>query len=382
VIPSGLRTLLAEPRVPDPPRRVWRDWVVSGLTVTGGVLETVLRDDVVWRPVALIVCLAVAWLLLFRRTHPLAVTAAGFGLVMGVSVLAAFAGRTPFGLYTSAAMLLSAYAVGRWASGRDVAIGFVILIAAWAVGISTDPGTLGEAIGGLIVVLFPLAIGQSMRYGALARRRQLDQARLLEREQLARELHDTVAHHVSAIVIQAQAGRAVAATRPEAAADVLGVIEDVATRTLAEMRSLVGSLRGSEPAALAPLAGIADLPRLAAGVPGLAVQVELDGDLTDLRPSVDAAVFRIAQESITNAARHARHASRVDVRVCGDGDRVRLIVSDDGVDADREHAGTGFGLLGMAERVSVLGGTLRAGPSNGSRGWTVTAELPRHGVPA
>lgn len=382
MIPSGLRALLAEPRVADPPRRVWRDWVVSGLTVIGGVLEVIFRHDVVWRPVALLVCLVVAGLLLIRRSHPLLVTAGGFGLVMGVSVVAALAGREQFGLYTSAAMLLSAYTLGRWGSGIEIAIGVPVLIAAWAVGITVDPGTLGEAIGGLIVVLFPLAIGELVRYRSLARRRQLDQARLLEREQLARELHDTVAHHVSAIVIQAQAGRAVAAARPEAAVEVLGVIEDVATRTLAEMRSLVGSLRGNEPAALAPQAGIADLPRLAAGVPGLAVHVELDGDLTDLRPSVDAAVYRIAQESITNAVRHARQASRVDVRVCGDGDRIRLVVSDDGVEAGREHAGTGFGLLGMGERVSVLGGSLQAGPTNGSRGWTVTAELPRQGVPA
>ena len=107
------------------------------------------------------------------------------------------------------------------------------------------------------------------------------------------------------------------------------------------------------------------------------VELELSGDLDDLRPAVGVAVYRLAQESITNALRHARHASRIDVRVEGDDDCVRLTVVDDGEIQAR--TGTGYGLVGMSERAALLGGTLAAGPGT-DRGWTVAAVLPREGA--
>ncbi len=103
-----------------------------------------------------------------------------------------------------------------------------------------------------------------------------------------------------------------------------------------------------------------------------------DGDLDDLRPLVGAAIYRIAQESITNAVRHARHATRIDVRVTGDRDRVRLTVRDDGDAGTSADRSSGYGLVGMTERAALLGGTLEATP-NADRGWTVTAVLPRDG---
>ena len=112
---------------------------------------------------------------------------------------------------------------------------------------------------------------------------------------------------------------------------------------------------------------------------GPAVEVELSGDLDGLRPLVGAAIYRIAQESITNAMRHARHATRVDVRVVADGDLVRVTVRDDG-EAGASDGSSGYGLVGMTERATLLGGTLDAGP--GAEGWTVTAVLPRSGAPA
>ncbi len=163
-----------------------------------------------------------------------------------------------------AMVLVLPYALVRWASGRDIAIGAVIMFATWAIGITTDPGTIGEAIGGLTVLLLPAAIGGMVRYRGTSRSRELEEVKLREREQLARELHDTVAHHVSAIVIQAQAGRTLAATRPETAVDVLAVIEDEASRTLDEMRGMVGALRRDTDAELTPQQGIADIARLAA----------------------------------------------------------------------------------------------------------------------
>jgi signal transduction histidine kinase len=201
-----------------------------------------------------------------------------------------------------------------------------------------------------------------------------------EREQLARELHDTVAHYVSAIAVRAQAGRTLAATQPAAAVDALEVIEEAASRTLTELRAIVGALRDGDEADLAPQRGVADIARLASAADGPRVDVELSGDLEGLQPILGAAVYRIAQESITNAVKHARHATRIEVRVSGDRDCVRLTVRDDG---DPAPSGTdpaaGYGLAGMSERAALLGGTLEAGPGAGS-GWTVTAVLPRSGA--
>ena len=192
-------------------------------------------------------------------------------------------------------------------------------------------GNVGELAAGPLLLSLPAALGAAVRYRDSSRLREADQIRLREREQLARELHDTVAHHVSAIAIRAQAGRTLAATRPGAAVEALEVIEEAASRTLTDLRALVGALRDGEDADLAPQRGVADIERLAATPgDGPRVDVQLAGDLDDLRPLVGAAIYRIAQESITNAVRHARHATRIDVRVTGDRDCVRLTVRDDG----------------------------------------------------
>lgn len=124
-------------------------------------------------------------------------------------------------------------------------------------------------------------------------------------------------------------------------------------------------------AELAPPAGVADLARLAAG--RLRVDLELDGELEALPPAVDAAVYRIVQESVTNAMRHAVDATAVVVRVTGEPQRVRVTVQDDGARAGRGRAG--FGLAGLRERAALLGGELRAGPG-ADQGWRVEAELP------
>jgi signal transduction histidine kinase len=105
------------------------------------------------------------------------------------------------------------------------------------------------------------------------------------------------------------------------------------------------------------------------------VDVEVPGDLDELPLQVDAAVYRLAQEALTNALRHARNASRVEIRVVEGEGRLRLHVTDDGQIDPARPSSHGFGLLGMTERVQLLGGTLRAGPTPGG-GWTVDAELP------
>ncbi|MGH9235803.1 MAG: sensor histidine kinase [Acidimicrobiales bacterium] len=378
-MPTTVRSLWAEPRVPDAPKQLWWDWVLVAALVVLAAIETGAREDVVWRPVNLILIVAVAPMLLWRRTHPLAMVAIAFSLFAVVELAAIVIGVTWDGPEpTALVLLLFPYALFRWGSGREATIGLAFVLAPVVLGAAAAP--VGEVLGGALILLFAAALGAAFRYRSTARLHGRDQAKLREREQLARELHDTVAHHVSAIAIQAQAGRTVAESHPEAVVDALGVVEKEASRALTEMRTIVGALRQGEQADLTPQSGVADIQRLARSTGNAPhVDVTLTGDLHELPPSVDAALYRLAQESVTNALRHARHATQVHLVVTGEDDCVRLTVWDDG-DARPVDAGSspGFGLLGMAERARLLGGALEAGP-NRDGGWAVHAELPKSG---
>ena len=375
MITNALRSLWAEPRAADPPPRGWRDWALVGVLMVTGLLEGILQNDVAWRPFATIVAVALAPVLLWRRARPLAcvVVAWGTALVLGLATLVG--GAPNVGLDSMIFILVLVYALVRWGSGREIVIGLTVVLIAVIVGIAADSTAPADAIGGAAVVVAAAAGGAAFRYRAESWRRALDQIRSQERVGLARELHDTVAHHVSAIAVQAQAGRAMAGQRPEAALEALAAIEGEASRTLAEMRATVRVLRDGAPAEYTPQLGVADLASLARRDPVPVVEVKVPGDLDELPLQVDAAVYRLAQEALTNALRHARNASRVEIRVVEGEGRLRLRVTDDGQIDPARPASHGFGLLGMTERVQLLGGTLRAGPSPGG-GWTVDAELP------
>ncbi len=382
---SSIHAYRAEPAVADPPQRVSRDWWLVALATVSALLEGLLRTDLVWRWVELAVCLAIVPLLLIRRTHPLLTVAVGFTAMMALNLAAVAVTGKPAGLTTGAVMLIPVYALYRWGSGRHGVIGGAVIVAVAVIGNLTDAGSVGDVIGGVIVLSLPVEFGLMVRYRASARARQLDQIKMNERELLARELHDIVAHHVSAIAIQAQAGQAIAATQPDAAIRMLDVIAEEASRTLSEMRSMVGALRSGEDAELAPQQGITDLRRLTSAVGhgqarGPVIEVHVADGVLPVSPAIDAAVYRIAQESITNAVRHARHATLVRVTVDASNDLVRLTVTDDGDPTSFDAATAGYGLLGMAERVKLLDGRFHAGPGGG-RGWTVMAELPRSGSP-
>ncbi|WP_183092950.1 sensor histidine kinase [Nocardioides stalactiti] len=383
MVASFLRSVLAEPRAPEPPARVWRDWVLVGALLITAVAEASLRSDVPWRPLATVVALLVIPVLLWRRTHPLLATAVGFGGGMVLYLPTILDDVAEVGLNTMAAVLLLPYALYRWASGREALVGTAIVAVPASLSLAVTETPFGEAIGGITVLVASFALGAAMRYRAVARRREVQQVRTAERGELARELHDTVAHHVSAIAIQAQAGRAVAATDPAAAVQALAVIEAEASRTLLEMRAMVGVLRqgargdtdalDAGPVEYGPQRGISDLEELTRMSP--LVQVRRAGDLAGLPQPVEVAVYRICQESVTNAIRHARNAATVSVEVTGDVGVVRLRVHDDGEAARLSTAG-GYGILGMAERAKLLGGACQAGPDPAG-GWTVQATLPR-----
>jgi signal transduction histidine kinase len=373
-----LRAVWFEPRPAGAPARVWRDRVLVAVVVLAAVLEGVLRPDLPWRMQAVAIAVALAPTLLWRRTHPLLMVAIAFGACALSPLLT---GGEMAELQTMGFLTVLAYALFRWGSGREMVVGAAIMLGRLAVLVLLDQSGLGQAAVGVLVLSVAAACGTALRYRARARQRELEKVKLLERERLARDLHDTVAHHVSAIAIRAQAGLATLSVNPDAAADALRVIEAEATRTLAEMRTMVRALRRSETeaAGLAPSPRIADVAGLSAGNgrPGPLVDVAIDGDTADVSPSVGSAIYRLAQESVTNARRHARHATRIEVRVAADDTSVRLRVTDDG-ESGPAGAAPGYGLIGMTERADLLGGTCEAGPNPG-RGWTVTAVLPRGG---
>ncbi|MGI5239606.1 sensor histidine kinase [Dactylosporangium sp. CA-139066] len=374
-MPGLLRSVWDEPSPAAPPARVWRDWVLVGGFALAVVVETLARPDLPWRWFAAGVALAVLPTLLWRRTHPLPAVAAAFG----ACGLAPIVTGHDLGLNAFAFVLFLAYALLRWGSGREAVAGCAIIAAKVLLALLMGWMAAGDAIGAFGVLFAVSALGSAFRYRARARQRELDQVKLLERERLARDLHDTVAHHVSAMIIRAQAGLATAPSDPAAATDALRVIEAEASKALAEMRGIVRVLRTDEPAELAPAPRVADLHGLAGRhLVGPAVEVAVSGDVEDLPAPIGTAVFRLAQESVTNARRHARNATRIEVSVVADAASVRLQVSDDGESAPARATATagGFGLAGMVERAGLVGGTCEAGPGPG-RGWTVTAVLPR-----
>ncbi|WP_116248085.1 sensor histidine kinase [Nocardiopsis sp. FIRDI 009] len=377
-----LRSVWNEPRPFDPPPRTWRDWALVGALVLVAVLEGAVRPDLPWRFLWTAVVAGLASTLLWRRTRPLAALALASG-VPGPLLLVTDGEFAP--MYTTVCFLLLPYSLVRWGSGREIVAGAAVVLVGSAVRIALDGSASGLAdlVGGFAVLFSVGALAAAVRFRSGARVRELDRVRMLERERLARDLHDTVAHHVSAMAIRAQAGLAVAESRPGAAAEALRVIDAEASRALAEMRAVVRALRWGEPADLGPGPRIGDLRRLAGREgAGPAVDVGITGAVDDLPPPVAAAIFRMAREAVTNARRHARRATRIEVRVTADATSVLLRVSDDGETGfPRPTAAPGYGIVGMTERAALLGGACEAAPGP-DRGWTVTAVLPRTGTAA
>jgi signal transduction histidine kinase len=377
-VPALLRSVWDEPASPDPPPRSWRDWALVAGVAAALLIEGVVQADkpgtIGWMALGL----ALTPTLLWRRSHPRAAVAVAF-LTMGIATLV----MSPMGdLNSIAYLLILPYSLVRWGSGRQIVTGSGALAVGVGLCVAADEsGVLSALLSSYAILGAVAALGLAFRYRAKARVRELDQVKLMERERLARDLHDTVAHHVSAMAIRAQAGLATAGADPGAPVDALRVIEAEASRTLNEMRAMVRVLRRDEPAERAPSPRVADLAALvAADRAGPPVHVQLSGDLDDLPEPVGAAIYRLAQESVTNARRHARDATQIQVSVAADDSLVHLQVSDDGAASSAPNGSSpGYGLIGMIERAHLLGGTCAAGP-NLDRGWTVTATLPRTGA--
>ncbi|WFE39269.1 histidine kinase [Micromonospora sp. WMMD998] len=371
-----LAGIWAEPRPARPPVRVWRDWTLSSALVVISVVEMLLRDDRAWAPLLVGVSVVVAACLLYRRTRPLAAVTVAFGTVLAFDI-ARIAVIDASGLLGTAGLLVLPYALLRWGAGREVALGLAVILTWIPVTLVAEPTSPAEKAAGYGFFLFSAALGAAVRYRTRSHDRDIEQVRLRQRNELARELHDTVGHHVSAIAVQAQAGRALAAADPKRALATLVTIEEEASRTLREMRALVGALRDGTDAELAPRRGVVDIRRLTRpGGEVLGVRVQVSGDAEAVEPAVGTALYLIAAEAVTNATRHARGATGVTVGVTASHSRVHLRVHDDGEATTTSSPHAGYGLRGMAERANLLGGTLRAGPDPDG-GWSVDASLPR-----
>ncbi len=345
-------------------------------------------------------------LLIARRIAPRAVflttfALGAFGYLLGL----------PTGLPTAALVVCVLYAATRFTTRGFGLLALAISIgslAAWAVptilaqvghaGVAAAPdvssaaATAPAVVGfGLVVLTWAAAdqVRASMERTALAEASQVAQAQeriaraevgaLEERQRIAREMHDIVAHGLSVMIVQADGARFAAGTDPDAASRALATIAETGRTSLAEMRRLLGLLRdGEEPAAHAPAPRLADLDDLveqirAAGVP---VTYSVRGAQIPVDEVVQLTAYRIVQEALTNVLKHAGPGVRVSVVVSADPDRVTVDVVDDGVGGAPTH--TGLGLRGMAERAAMLGGRAEAGPGR-SGGFHVHASLPTGG---
>lgn len=335
--------------------------------------EVALRTEMQWRPVALFLGVVVALATWISASHPTAAVVVGF-VAIGLADLAAIAtGADPLVLGAAAIVVvllhLSFRRDGTWRPLGGLAAG----LAAWGVAVTGEPTSATDAVGGLAVLLLASASGAILRYRSVVREQVVEQVRSREREALARDLHDTVAHHVTAMAVQAQAGQVlIGAGDTDGAAGALRVIEQEAATAMTEMRQVVGALRSPSPGPASDLAAIDALADR--GGAGPDVVVTRHGDLTGLSPATTTAIVRAAREAVANARRHAHHARAIRVDLTGTQAEVGLTVTDDG---DR-HAPSdrgGFGLIGMAERVELLGGSFFAGPAT-DRGWAVRLTIP------
>lgn len=341
------------------------------------------------------------------RTGPLAVHAASL-VVLGVAV----AGRRIKPLLatlTGAAVVMVQSAVGWVGSAAELVLFLLLVLHAGAhpndrlraggltaLGVGyvavllRDPSavTLAAALPSLVLFAAAAAGGQALHRREAIASANLEAARLAreeseargeqqlanERTRLARELHDVVTHSLSVVVVQAGALRL---DSPPEHAERLAAIEGAARSALAEMRRLLGVLRGEPMAQLHPQPGLEQLPALAATLEatGVTALVDAKGTARPLPPGLDLTAYRVVQEAVTNVLNHAA-AREVRISMDWQSDRLVVTVTDDGATAGRRvNREGGRGLPGLAERVALYGGSLRYGPVP-PQGYEVRAELP------
>jgi len=361
--------------------------------VAGVEIATADRVDAPWS-VRVFFVLGTTVPLIWRRRAPVPVLVA----VLGTIAIA----DSGYGIANEASVpfvgcLMAAYASGAYTNRRDgrIAAGVIgVLVVSMSLAIGENVAGDALFIGGILYAVWGAATvvrsRQELATQLAARTVELEHEReenaklavAEERARIARELHDVVAHKLSIMVVQAGAERrALKEERPETA-DVLRTIEDTGRGAMAEMRRLLGMLRRSDDElALAPQPSLAHLDGLVAQVreAGMPVELRVEGEARALPPGIDLSAYRIVQEALTNALKHAGPArARVTVRY-GETE-LDIEITDDGAGAAEAAPAGGHGLVGMRERARLFGGRLEAGPADG--GFRVHARLPVEETPA
>jgi signal transduction histidine kinase len=315
----------------------------------------------------------------FRRRWPLLV-----GIVVPVT------GALGSGLWAAQstayplAEFMALYALAVWTSNRGFVVGTAAFVAAaFLSALLPNGGVKGSLAFATIVVVVMVIVRNVVkdreRKAELAERERDVAAReavVEERARIARELHDAIAHNVSMAVMQAGAERRVLEKGGGSPHEVLETIEEVGRGALVEMRRMIGMLRSDRGDSLAPEPGLADVPTLVTQVreAGLPVELRIEGTPTELPLGIELSGYRIIQEALTNALKHAGDA-RASVRIHYGNDSLELEIVDDGTGAPAAVTSGGHGLVGMKERVALYGGTLHTGHRPG-RGFAVRVLLP------
>jgi signal transduction histidine kinase len=361
-----------------------RDWIVAAVLAVVSLVQLALAAGPVHAQVlgslfATAVCATVA----FRQRYP---TTAGVA-AQAIMVLDFDTWHNlQFGGWTIA-WWCSLYGLAVWSSRWRFAAGvaFAAFTDLLPAGRNTGHAVFNSAAGGLAVgtvvvgLLVRRIVGDRDSKARLAERERDVAAReavVEERARIARELHDAVAHSVSMMVIQAGAERRVLGDAEASTREVLQTIEQIGRGALTEMRRLVGMLRTDSADRLAPQPTLADLPTLMTQVreAGLPVEFRVDGECRDLPVGIELSAYRIVQEALTNALKHAGQAHAA-VRVLYGPDCLQLEITDDGTGAPAEVPGGGHGLAGIRERVSLYNGQFDASVRLGG-GFAVRVLLP------
>lgn len=393
-----------------------REWLLAGVSGVLGVIFYVINltigqiteqpwaasdsPGVVAIAIALLVLQAAA--LLWRRTHPLLMFGAVYLVFIALTIVQGNRDLAAGPILWIAVFFLAANTLARiavpallLAAVGDVAVQLPFLVQAqeltgtlWLVSVSAV--VVKVAVVYTICAFLGAWMTLQRRRAELAAERtaliqkeseaRVREAVARERNKMARELHDVAAHHLSGIAVQSQAALHVHPNEPETVGNLLRDIREQSKDTLSSLRQIVGILREGDDQDLSPQPMIEDVSELVDSIRRLSTVVDLriDADSDSLSPAVSLACYRIVQESLSNAQKHASGASVV-VGIHNEDDRVEVLVENgrpvsDALAPLTAPAG-GFGLTGMRERVQILGGQFEAGPT-GNGGWRNKAVIP------
>jgi signal transduction histidine kinase len=369
------------------------DLLLAGGLVAGVLVQVALdasyRADGLPVAFSLVGCALAA----ARRAAPLGAAAAFALLVVAQELAHGEVAANPVALFV--ATLVVVYSVGAHAEGRRSIAGLACLLGAELLTAVVEGfGPTSDWVSGMVANLALWLVGVSVRRGRgrirglerhlVSVERETDrrerEAVEVERGRIARELHDVIAHSVALMTVQAGAGETVLDQDPDRARAALRAVQETGQRTVEDLRRLLGLLRTIDSADATPEPSLGGLPALAERITaaGLPVDLEVRGEPAAVSPGLDATAYRIVQEALTNALRHAA-AERATVLVAYEPPVLRLVVEDDGTGPTSRSSG-GHGLVGMRERAAVFGGELEAGP-RAPRGFKVSVRLPLNGAP-